>query len=384
MASTHSGPLSGGATEVAQSAPAPTIATTNPKMRKRTKTGCLTCRKRRIKCGEERPTCANCIKSKRQCEGYNQRVVFKPPIGDWPNHPGVVSTLQYHSSMLPQSRGQQMHRSPQPTHPQDPNMAALPPRAQTQFDFANIETPIPTQQNHPSAINTQASFVRPYGQDPHQQQSLHSPHHQQSLHSPHHQQQLPSPHHSLPTPTSSVSYFPAQSPIHNTFQGQYGDSNAAYQMQQRYSQTPQFQQVSLPPDTPIDQKAVLPSASYPTVSQTYQEQTSYPQNRAATVSEEQTHYPTHSNTTLRLDDYTRYAPQKPPLIRYGSNNQLAVSQPQPSSVDLSQAISYAATPSQFATDSAHSGYQNVHIPSHDLTSDVKYVPQHAVLGMSRI
>ncbi|KAG0131128.1 hypothetical protein HOY82DRAFT_344771 [Tuber indicum] len=45
--------------------------------RKRTKTGCLTCRKRRIKCGEERPTCANCIKSKRVCEGYNQRVVFK-------------------------------------------------------------------------------------------------------------------------------------------------------------------------------------------------------------------------------------------------------------------------------------------------------------------
>ncbi|KAI5788327.1 hypothetical protein EDC01DRAFT_155952 [Geopyxis carbonaria] len=45
--------------------------------RKRTKTGCLTCRKRRIKCGEERPTCNNCIKSKRVCEGYNQRVVFK-------------------------------------------------------------------------------------------------------------------------------------------------------------------------------------------------------------------------------------------------------------------------------------------------------------------
>ncbi|KAI9798752.1 MAG: hypothetical protein M1833_004582 [Piccolia ochrophora] len=48
--------------------------------RKRTKTGCLTCRRRRIKCGEERPICNNCIKSKRQCEGYNQRVVFKDPM----------------------------------------------------------------------------------------------------------------------------------------------------------------------------------------------------------------------------------------------------------------------------------------------------------------
>lgn len=39
------------------------------------------CRKRRIKCDEGRPTCNNCIKSKRQCEGYNQRVIFKDPMG---------------------------------------------------------------------------------------------------------------------------------------------------------------------------------------------------------------------------------------------------------------------------------------------------------------
>ncbi|KAM0553411.1 hypothetical protein ACHAPJ_007426 [Fusarium lateritium] len=50
-------------------------------IRKRTKTGCLTCRKRRIECDEERPICNNCIKSKRQCEGYDQRVIFKDPMG---------------------------------------------------------------------------------------------------------------------------------------------------------------------------------------------------------------------------------------------------------------------------------------------------------------
>ncbi|KAL9600333.1 MAG: hypothetical protein Q9219_003283 [cf. Caloplaca sp. 3 TL-2023] len=50
------------------------------KDRKRTKTGCLTCRRRRIKCGEERPTCNNCVKSKRNCEGYTPRVIFKDPI----------------------------------------------------------------------------------------------------------------------------------------------------------------------------------------------------------------------------------------------------------------------------------------------------------------
>ncbi|KAJ9664222.1 hypothetical protein H2198_000440 [Neophaeococcomyces mojaviensis] len=40
-------------------------------VKRRTKTGCMTCRKRRIKCGEERPECRNCIKSKRQCAGYD-------------------------------------------------------------------------------------------------------------------------------------------------------------------------------------------------------------------------------------------------------------------------------------------------------------------------
>ncbi|KAF2217816.1 hypothetical protein CERZMDRAFT_63943 [Cercospora zeae-maydis SCOH1-5] len=51
--------------------------------RKRTKTGCLTCRKRRIKCDEGRPVCKNCVKSKRHCEGYSQRVVFKQPTFDY-------------------------------------------------------------------------------------------------------------------------------------------------------------------------------------------------------------------------------------------------------------------------------------------------------------
>ena len=70
------------------------------KTRKRTKTGCLSelrnprlllpsiyswlppaCRRRRIKCGEERPICSNCVKSKRNCEGYTPRVIFKDPIG---------------------------------------------------------------------------------------------------------------------------------------------------------------------------------------------------------------------------------------------------------------------------------------------------------------
>ncbi|KAF8459024.1 hypothetical protein BGX38DRAFT_312574 [Terfezia claveryi] len=48
-------------------------------IKRRTKTGCLTCRKRRIKCDEAHPTCKNCAKSKRECMGYDP--IFKTQPG---------------------------------------------------------------------------------------------------------------------------------------------------------------------------------------------------------------------------------------------------------------------------------------------------------------
>ncbi|KAL4807047.1 hypothetical protein BDV18DRAFT_136767 [Aspergillus unguis] len=65
--------------------------------RKRTKTGCLTCRQRRIKCDEEKPICKNCTKSKRECKGYAQRLIFKNPLGV----PGVSSTIPAQQPPLP-------------------------------------------------------------------------------------------------------------------------------------------------------------------------------------------------------------------------------------------------------------------------------------------
>ncbi|KAG8625978.1 hypothetical protein KVT40_006379 [Elsinoe batatas] len=57
--------------------------TTKREIKRRTKTGCLTCRKRRIKCDEGHPACRNCSKSKRECLGYDP--IFKssgltPPV----------------------------------------------------------------------------------------------------------------------------------------------------------------------------------------------------------------------------------------------------------------------------------------------------------------
>ncbi|KAH8648788.1 hypothetical protein BGZ60DRAFT_474269 [Tricladium varicosporioides] len=72
--------------------PPPQKGPSKEKGRKRTKTGCLTCRKRRIKCGEERPRCYNCNKSKRQCEGYTQRILFKSPLNSY--RPSLSSSTQ--------------------------------------------------------------------------------------------------------------------------------------------------------------------------------------------------------------------------------------------------------------------------------------------------
>ncbi|KXT10460.1 hypothetical protein AC579_1844 [Pseudocercospora musae] len=127
--------------------------------RKRTKTGCLTCRKRRIKCGEERPVCKNCIKSKRHCEGYNQRVVFQPqpphfeyqPIANGAAHitfPAApfIDTFETHhpDAPAPPLASTYGQLRPRPAH--QPFMTALDTHTQ-QF----VRMPLPPQQvHHPS------------------------------------------------------------------------------------------------------------------------------------------------------------------------------------------------------------------------------------------
>lgn len=43
-------------------------------IKRRTRTGCLTCRKRRIKCDERKPGCFNCERSKKVCLGYENLI----------------------------------------------------------------------------------------------------------------------------------------------------------------------------------------------------------------------------------------------------------------------------------------------------------------------
>ncbi|KAF2763127.1 hypothetical protein EJ05DRAFT_26911 [Pseudovirgaria hyperparasitica] len=203
-------------------------ANVSAKLRKRTKTGCLTCRKRRIKCGEERPICSNCIKSKRQCEGYNPRVVWKPPIGDWPGHASVTGTLPYHSGVIPGARPPDFE---QYRPPGGPNVIAPHPPIQprpitTQFDFANIDTgQIPVLAHDQLSPQTPHHF---------QQQHLVTPDHvlqsRQPVGGPYHQHSTEYPLQQSPQFQSPTYQYHNNTQPHTTFNvpGYYPTSSADY------------------------------------------------------------------------------------------------------------------------------------------------------------
>ncbi|KAF2999782.1 hypothetical protein E8E13_005634 [Curvularia kusanoi] len=324
-------------------------STATTKMRKRTKTGCLTCRKRRIKCGEERPTCANCIKSKRQCEGYNQRVVFKPPIGDWPNHPGVVSTIQYHTSMLPGTRNPPYQAAPSTGQAQEHGSAPLQPRLSSSLEYSRVDDS--SVVGLPSA--TPILVGGPSNYSPEQV-------YQQPLPSPHHQQPLLSPHHLMQNPTPSTSYFPVQqSPVRATFQAPYNQSNlAALPGYQRYTQQPaSYQQTPVSYDSFDDTKLA----------------TTYPQEYPSPTHSEEYDPRIPQTRTSPQDNVFPQNPARPMMSRYNSHPQMISHHSQLSPVGVNQSNFVLSSVSH--ADFANSGYAPVQIPSHDLLLDVKYLPQ---------
>ncbi|KAF7196490.1 putative transcriptional regulatory protein C15D4.02 [Pseudocercospora fuligena] len=94
-------------------------------IKRRTKTGCLTCRKRRIKCDEGQPTCRNCFKSKRECLGYDP--IFKSqsspaniqpaPTGNpasSASHPGAGNPYHQAPQTFPGTGGTFIHTAAAP------------------------------------------------------------------------------------------------------------------------------------------------------------------------------------------------------------------------------------------------------------------------------
>jgi Fungal specific transcription factor domain/Fungal Zn(2)-Cys(6) binuclear cluster domain len=58
------------------------VKTPNPRIcGGKVKTGCVTCKARHVKCGEEKPQCKRCITTGRICDGYsNSKVAVKPAV----------------------------------------------------------------------------------------------------------------------------------------------------------------------------------------------------------------------------------------------------------------------------------------------------------------
>ncbi|KAI1292559.1 hypothetical protein F5Y03DRAFT_19966 [Xylaria venustula] len=101
------------------------VIQSDPKKRKRnfsnrTKTGCLTCRKRKKKCDESKPECTNCVRGGFVCYGYpNQR---GPPRME--NKPAAVPLESKDPSYVPPGA----YGMPQPSNYPNPPAAPAPKR----------------------------------------------------------------------------------------------------------------------------------------------------------------------------------------------------------------------------------------------------------------
>ncbi|KUJ07952.1 uncharacterized protein LY89DRAFT_691268 [Mollisia scopiformis] len=117
-------------------------------IKRRTKTGCLTCRKRRIKCDEQHPACRNCQKSKRDCLGYDP--IFKqqpgpaaiqPAPSSAPSAGGIAATSHPYGHQPQIMTG---YGAPTSMNNFDPALSAgasSPGSASQQFDYASAIDP---------------------------------------------------------------------------------------------------------------------------------------------------------------------------------------------------------------------------------------------------
>ncbi|KAI1416331.1 trimeric LpxA-like protein [Hypoxylon sp. FL1857] len=106
------------------------VIQSDPKKRKRnfsnrTKTGCLTCRKRKKKCDETKPQCTNCVRGGFVCHGYpNQRGYPKME-----NKPAAVPLESKDPSYVPPGAYGMPQQSSYPIPPPPPPKRDQPPQA---------------------------------------------------------------------------------------------------------------------------------------------------------------------------------------------------------------------------------------------------------------
>ncbi|KAJ5168242.1 uncharacterized protein N7482_003836 [Penicillium canariense] len=143
-------------------------------VKRRTKTGCLTCRKRRIKCDEGHPVCRNCVKSKRECLGYDP--VFRPQastpsaIQPAPNPPPslVVNPQGPPASSVPSYPSAPPGYMPASSQPFAPSLHSESPSNSTDHpdNGASLDHSLGTTNAPNTPIMQTANEVRPQSSEP--------------------------------------------------------------------------------------------------------------------------------------------------------------------------------------------------------------------------
>lgn len=270
--------------------------------------------------------------------------------------------------MLPGTRNQPYRPQLSTAQPQESPLSSIQPRPLRHYDFSAVD-PGPEVG---LATPHQVILGGPHGytQDTTYQQPLPSP--QQH----HHQQPLISPHHHGQISPAAASYFPQPSPIHPTPPVHYShEPSVSYQASPHYGPSQNaYQQLPVSYDNTSEAMAA--------VSQAMSHQSLY-QQQSVSQSEDQSSYHSHSSVSPRSDHYTPYTEVRPVLARYNSHPQANLQHIQVSSADLGRVEPYNYSAAVSHADFNHSSYSSVQIPIHDMTPDVKYMPQ-PVLGMSRV
>ncbi|TBU33811.1 fungal-specific transcription factor domain-containing protein [Dichomitus squalens] len=123
----------------------------------RSKTGCLTCRAKKIKCDETKPTCVRCSHGQRECtwpEGVPTRKKPTPrreppsPIDGMETRPSTAGSSGVSEAATPPTRG------PTPPRRGEPVEMGIPPMVSRRHSDPHVNLPIAVNDNRRSAMNS--------------------------------------------------------------------------------------------------------------------------------------------------------------------------------------------------------------------------------------
>nr|POE85575.1 putative maltose o-acetyltransferase [Quercus suber] len=133
----------------------------------RTKTGCLTCRRRKKKCDEAKPSCKNCDRGGFTCGGYGAKPTssYKVPTSSGPRHALPLQSKPSHEhSTYPPMSAHPAHHHGGPPHLLPPPQQTIPHDA---HGYSHSRPPPPSHDQYPPyPPDGRHHFREPWGEQP--------------------------------------------------------------------------------------------------------------------------------------------------------------------------------------------------------------------------